>query len=314
MDKGSLPPWQEQIEHSQTPLVASEWDDFGAWAIGPTNDGSKTSALWGLKTSNTSSGMIEIHQIVPPDFNQMGVQIATGIGASDFPNFVGWGIGPVTIDGSKYNTLWGVKGKNTESKQVEIHVLNPLNWAEFLFQEPTALFGGDVVHFSAYLIAPLTSNAETYTVWGVKTSNTGSGNVELHVVEPDNWRSFSLQTPTAFEATDAPNFGSWQVHSFEGSYLYTLYGIKTKNTANQGRVEVHGVQPGNWKKFWFQEPTSLPGSAANAAAKYFIDDFVSYPNDFLDSLWQVTNQFGQDPSHIYLNVFSGPSTKGPFGD
>ncbi|MEM7562294.1 MAG: hypothetical protein AAF353_04485 [Pseudomonadota bacterium] len=257
--------------------------------------------------------MIEIHQIVPPNYNQMGVQIATGIEAADFPNFVGWGIGPVIANGSKVNTLWGVKGRNTGSGRVEIHVLDPLNWAGFLFQEPTALASGDVVHFSAYLIAPLTSNAETYTVWGVKTSNTGSGKVELHVVEPDNWNSFILQTPTAFEPSDAPNFGSWQVHSFEGSYLYTLYGIKTKNTENQGNIEVHGVQPGNWGEFWFQEPTSLSGDASNAAARYFIADVISYPNDFLDSLWQVTNQQPHSPGSIYLNVLAGPSTKGPIG-
>jgi hypothetical protein len=89
----------------------------------------------------------------------------------------------------------------------------------------------------------------------IKTSNSGSGKIELHqTLGASFFWYFLVQTPTAFCLYDAKT-GFYEVD--DGS----LYFIKTKNTGT-GFVEVHRVDKTDWTQFAAHNVTDVPESQA----------------------------------------------------
>jgi hypothetical protein len=76
-------------------------------------------------------------------------------------------------------------------------------------------------------------------LYGIKTQNTGSVQVEVHVAAASsNYGSFLLHTAPLFSVADAPYFADWELNEFYLDGQSDLYGIKTRNTGS-GHIEIH---------------------------------------------------------------------------
>jgi kumamolisin len=97
----------------------------------------------------------------------------------------------------------------------------------------------------------------------VKRANTGSGRLEVHILNgANNYQSFLLQTPTPITQTDAANFW-FAVGDFNGDGIPDLYYVKHTNTGT-GRLEVHVLSgASNYQTFLLQ--TGTPITQADAS-------------------------------------------------
>lgn len=103
-------------------------------------------------------------------------------------------------------------------------------------------------------------------LFGVKVRNTGSGKVEVHVLDgAKNYQSFLLQTPTAINADDGAADFLWSIAN-TGSPKPPLYGIKINHSATN-TAEVHVLDGAkNYQSFLFEHGTAI--SASDAAQKF----------------------------------------------
>lgn len=88
----------------------------------------------------------------------------------------------------------------------------------------------------------------------IKTSNTGTNTVEVHVARGPSYSSFTLQTGTTFAPeTD----GDWQLAAYSGRGLADLIFIKDQNTGT-GKTEVHvASQASGYKTRVFEAGTTF---------------------------------------------------------
>ena len=76
---------------------------------------------------------------------------------------------------------------------------------------------------------------------GIKVSNTGTGRVEVHILNgADNFQSFLLQTGTFINAADGAANYHWVAGDFNHDGIVDLIGIKVTNTGT-GTVEAHAL-------------------------------------------------------------------------
>ena len=77
-------------------------------------------------------------------------------------------------------------------------------------------------------------------LYGIKTTSTGTGEVEAHVLGGAGaYQGFLLQVGIAIgEADGSTHFGGWALGDFNRDGSPDLYGIKTSATGT-GSVEVH---------------------------------------------------------------------------
>jgi len=89
----------------------------------------------------------------------------------------------------------------------------------------------------------------------VKTSNTPSGKVEVHIASgASNFQSRILETPTTF---DCEQDGAWLMADYDGDGRPDLIFVKTANTPS-GRVEVHVASAASgYQKRVFEAPTTF---------------------------------------------------------
>ena len=145
-------------------------------------------------------------------------------------------------------------------------------YQSFLLQTDTPIAANDGANNFAYWGVADYNGDGIPDLFGVKVRNTGSGKVEVHVLNgATNFQKFLLQTPTNISVDDAANF-RWSIAN-TGSPKPPLYGIKINNTGTE-TVEVHVLNgETNYTSFMFEHGTVL--GAADGAQNFAAWD-ISY--------------------------------------
>src|SRR5271169_4398382 len=146
------------------------------------------SDLWFIMTQNTTSGYVEVHQRTSASSYQSGLDVATSLPLTDSAN--GWFqmVGP---------DLWLIMTQNTASGSVEVHQRSALNNYKSGLDAATSLSPGDAGNGWFQMVG---SN-----LWFIKTLNTGSGDVEVHMRSIASNYQTGLDLPTSLSPTDAGN-------------------------------------------------------------------------------------------------------------
>ncbi len=173
------------------------------------------SDLYFIKTKNTGSGHVEVHNATASSgYQSASLHAATWFSTADQSN--GW----FQMVGSD---LYFIKTKNTGSGHVEVHTA-------------TAASGYSAGAHYVTRFSTADQNNGFFQMVGnnlffVKTKNTGSGHVEVHSATASSGYGSGQDNATWLSTGDADN-GWFQMVGSD------LYFIKTKNTGS-GHVEVH---------------------------------------------------------------------------
>src|SRR6266566_2816827 len=224
--------YQSFLLQTGTPIGAADGAANFGWAVADFN-GDRIPDLFGIKTSITGTGSVEVHVLDGATrYQSFLLQTGTPIGAANF----GWGMGDFNGDGMA--DLFGIKATSTGTKTLEIHVLDSASsYQKFLLQTGTKVTQGDVSNFH-FLVAPL-NRGGIADVFALRTQAVPSGKLQVRVLDDlDDFQSFALQAGTPIDATDAAVNFSWAAADFDRDGVSDLYGIKTGNTGT-GTVEVH---------------------------------------------------------------------------
>jgi hypothetical protein len=191
--------------------------------------------LYYIKRRNTGSGRIEVHVLsAASNYQQFVAHIPTALLEADDPN---GDFALAQSNGSGRSDLYFIKRRNTGSGQIEVHVLSAAsNYQQFLLHAPTALLEADSPN-GGFALAPFNGD-HTPDLYFIKTSNTGTSTVEVHVLTgTSNFQQFALHTPSLILETDASN-GNFVLGDYDGDGEADLCFIKFKN-AGTNSVEVH---------------------------------------------------------------------------
>ncbi|KAI0517212.1 hypothetical protein F5B22DRAFT_134325 [Xylaria bambusicola] len=125
-----------------------------------------------------------------------------------------------------------IKTKNTKSKSVEVHIASSSGFKTRVFGAGTT-FAEE--NDGTWLLVP-SKNSALPDLAFIKTSNTPSGRVEVHIASgASGYKSRIQQTATIFGNEDN---GFWSLYDYDRDGILDLVYIKTRNTSS-GKVEVH---------------------------------------------------------------------------
>ena len=189
---------------------------------------------------NTGSDRVVVHEL-EADGSRFLLSEQSGIFVSDAPNFI-FDFVP-RINGN--HDLCAIKVRNTDSGNVEVHVLSRNSgYRDFTLHATTPISLSDAPNFEFVMGK---SNGELI---GIKRRNTASGRVEVHLVSHlSGYRDFILHAVTPLELVDILNF------DFGGAILDRAVFIKRDNTGTR-HVEVHILTSGGTR--WdFQQHTGM---------------------------------------------------------
>ncbi|RSL62803.1 hypothetical protein CEP51_013407 [Fusarium floridanum] len=151
-------------------------EDNGTWTMSATGD------LVYIKTRNTGSGFVEYHVASrDSDYQEFTKHKATWFTAEENGT---WCLNP-TMDG-EFADLFYIKTKNTQTHKIEVHGAS----AQSDFQEPLIntetdfdLEENGTWHMINYARAPNEEPPSLPDLAYIKTKNTGTGEVEVHINE-----------------------------------------------------------------------------------------------------------------------------------
>jgi len=207
-------PYQSFGLHAATGLSAGE-ANLGQFQL-------LSDQLMYVKTSATGSGRVELHsRSAASGFQSPGVDLATWFSVGDGSN----GLFSI-VNGD----LVFIKTRNTGSGMVEVHRVSGANLT------------GPPVYSVATLIPTADAANGTFQMVGndlvfIKTHNTGSGRVEVHIADPaTNYTTWKLHAATVFSSGDWTN-GVFSMHNVYSGGDGDLVFIKTRSTGT-GTVEL----------------------------------------------------------------------------
>jgi hypothetical protein len=199
-----------------------------------------------------------------------------------------------------------IKTQFTGTGSVEVHIASSSSNFQARIFEAGTTFGEE--NDGTWTLVP-SKNSALPDLAFIKTSNTPSGNVEVHIASgASNYKTRTLETATAF---GNENNGVWQLYDYDGDGVLDLVYIKTKNTGT-GRVEVHVASgASNYSQFtlhtgttflpenngfWYLAPYSSSGTA----------DLV-YIKDASTGTGQVEVHVASQSSGYQTRIFEGGS-------
>lgn len=139
----------------------------------------------------------------------------------------------IDCDGDIIPDLVYIKTQNTGSGRVEVHIASASSDFKTRIFESGTTFTPE--NDGTWLMVPSRTGARADLAL-IKTSNTASGNVEVHIASGSSgYQTRTIETATIFgDETD----GSWSLLDFDGDGILDLVFIKTSNTGTR-TVEVH---------------------------------------------------------------------------
>jgi hypothetical protein len=251
-DGGGGSPTGPFLIQSGTPLSQHDSPNFEFGAGDYNTDG--RADLYAIKRLNTGTGRVEVHVLdAGRAYGTFSIQWDTPISVADGENF-DFVVGDYNRDGRA--DVYAIKRGNTGTGRVEVHVLDAARkFAAFALQwdTPISVLDGDNFDFAA---GDVTGDGRA-DVLAVKRSETGTGFVEVHVLDAArSFAAFSLQTPTPVTLEDAANFGyTAGDHNADGRA--DLLAVKRRHSGT-GSVEVHVLDGArNYTAFGYQVGTQF---------------------------------------------------------
>ncbi|KAF2965134.1 hypothetical protein GQX73_g8440 [Xylaria multiplex] len=164
-----------------------------------------------------------------------------------------------------------IKTRSTGTNSVEVHIASSSSGFQTRIFEDGTTFAEE--NDGTWLLVPSKNGALPDLVF-IKTSNTPSGKVEVHIASgASGYRIRTQETPTAFVNE---NSGFWSLYDYDDDGILDLVYIKTQDTVTN-RVEVYVASgastysefilraattfPIDNNGFWFLAPYSAPGAA-----------------------------------------------------
>jgi hypothetical protein len=201
-----------------------------------------TPDLYCIKCSNTEAGNLEVHILNGADnYQSFLLQTGTPITEADAgANFL-FAVVDFRRDGTP--DLYCIKCSNTGTGNLEVHILSGAdNYQSFLLQTGTPITEADAGANFLFALGDFNHDG-TPDLYCIKRSNTGTGNLEVHILSgADNYQSFLLHTGTPITQADAANF-LFAVGDFNHDGLPDLYYLKRLNTGTN-KLEVHILNGG----------------------------------------------------------------------
>jgi hypothetical protein len=236
--------YKSWLLHAILPISAADAANVTAWGLADyDHDGLPD--LFGIKTLNTGSGFVEVHVLAASThYRSFLLHSVSPVGVSDgSQNFAAWQVG--TFNNQSEPDLFGIQTKNTGSGRVEVHELSGSSrYHSFSFHAATAFTAGAAT-FAAWQMSSFSSDGQP-DLYGVKNQQTGSGDVEVHVVSRSSrYATFILHAASSFPDATSANYGTWAFGDFNSAGILDLYGIQTAGTGS-GQVEadvVNGYDP-----------------------------------------------------------------------
>jgi len=185
--------------------------------------------LFGVKTQNTFSKMVEVHLLTRVSaYQSYAAHLATALPLSEAPNF--------TFRVNQMGDLIAIKTANAGSGAIEVHRLSLASgYRSFSLQAPIPIALSEASKFK-FLIAP---NGDLYAI---KVLGTGTGTVELHILSAvSNYQTFITEVGIPLGLSSVPNF------DFAIAPNGDLQLIAKSHTGS-GTVEVHSLS----KQSYFQ--------------------------------------------------------------
>src|SRR5262249_20388250 len=161
---------------------------------------------------------------------------------------------------------------NTGTGRLEIHILSAAsNYQSFLLQTGTPITVADAANF-VFGVGDFNRDGIP-DVYCFKKTNTGTGRLEVHVLNgANNYQSFLLQTGTPIMQADAAANFSFAVGDFNKDGTPDVYALKFRATGTL-MLEAHVLHgAGNYASFLLQTGTPITQpDAANFA--FVLGDF-----------------------------------------
>lgn len=182
-----------------------------------------------IKTANADSGKVEVH--IASGSSQYQERILSTPTAFGLENNGTWLMADYDRDGIQ--DLVYIKTSGTESRKVEVHIASGKSgYKDRILSTPTTF---DPENDGVWTMADWDGDGIPDLIY-IKTSNTPSGNVEVHIASgASEYKTRIMECATTFVNE---NNGAWGMQSFQGSGTPDLIYIKTANTPS-GHVEVH---------------------------------------------------------------------------
>ena len=232
------PLFQSFLLHTGTPIDAVDGaEHFASWVVADYN-GDGVPDLFGIKVSETGTGSVEVHVLDGASgYQDFLLQTGTPIDQADGAQHFAWGIGERFGDGIP--DLVGIKVREAATGTAEVHILDGASrYQNFLVQTGTPIDQADAGANLMFLAAPFNRNGAV-DLFGIKTRNTGTGSVEVHILDGlADFASFALHTGTPIDSVDGANNFVWSVGDLSGDGVSDLFGIKIRNSGTAS-VEVH---------------------------------------------------------------------------
>ncbi|GAP84323.2 putative fg-gap repeat protein [Rosellinia necatrix] len=200
----------------------------GVWQlIDATGDGVPDLAY--IKTSNTGTRSVEVHIASSASGFQTRI-VATGTTFGEETDGT-WLLAP-SKSGALPDLVF-IKTSNTPSGRVEVHIASGSSGYRTRTLETATAFGNE--DNGVWSLYDYDGDGVLDLVY-VKTRNTGSGRVEVHVASgASTYSQFIAHTATVFQPA---NGGFWHLGPYTSGAAADLVYIKNTNTAG-GRVEVY---------------------------------------------------------------------------
>lgn len=283
---GSNGAFQTFLLQTGTPIDAADGaNNFAYWGLADYN-GDGVPDLFGVKVRNTGSGKVEIHVLDGArNFQNFLLQTPTAIPADVYVSDFLWSIAST---GSPKPPLYGIKIHNSRSNMAEVYALDGANtYQSFLFANASAINVIDAVENYAAWDISYTTGSKTLSLFCVKVRNTGTGKVEIHILDGGNsFESFLYEHGTAISQTDgATKYSAWVVADYQHNDWYDLFGIKVRQTAT-GKVEV-AILNGHNALESFLLQAAIPIAADDGANNFAGWAAADYNRDGIPDLFAI---------------------------
>ncbi|KAI0467107.1 hypothetical protein F4859DRAFT_506914 [Xylaria cf. heliscus] len=145
-----------------------------------------------------------------------------------------------------------IKTRLTGTNSVEVHIASSSSNFQTRIFEAGSTFAEE--SDGTWLLVPSRNSALPDLAF-IKTSNTPSGHVEVHIASgASSYRTRTQETATVFANEDN---GAWSLYDYDGDGVLDLVYIKTRNTGS-GRVEVHVASGAStYSRFLVQTATTF---------------------------------------------------------
>ncbi len=244
-----------------------------------TSGGQPPSVTFGSRpaSSVTYVSSTDLSVVVPFNFNGTVAVTVTnppGAGASSgtLANAFTYNQPPQPPPPAGGTDLFGVLLDATGSGQVEVHAVSQAShYSQFSVHAATA-FGSPTGATAdwQFFIASFHGDGQP-DLYGVKLRNTGSHQVEVHVLSAaSGYQSFALHAATALAAVPANQF-EFAIGSFGGDRNSNLYAIMLNGTGSN-TVEVHVLSEASSYNAWMMHSASAIGSTTPTAWQFRIGD------------------------------------------